>query len=141
MLLHHIGIAVKDIHKANKEYLLRPGFRQASNIIHDKIQTAKVMFLQVARDRVLWELVMPDSADSILKGAINKGGGLNHLCYEVSDIEAYCEKLRDSGLLLLHSPIEASAFPNRRIAWLMGKDGIPIELIESENKNTSKAFS
>ena len=76
MLLHHIGIAVKDIHKANKEYLLRPGFRQASNIIHDKIQTAKVMFLQVARDRVLWELVMPDSADSILKGAINKGGGL-----------------------------------------------------------------
>jgi len=141
MLLHHIGIAVKDIHRATKEYLLRPDFRQASDIIHDKVQTAKVMFLEVANDRVLWELVMPDGKGSILKGAIDKGGGLNHLCYEVSDIEEYCEKLRDSGFLLLHSPIEAAAFPNRRIAWLMGKDGIPIELIESENKNTSKAFS
>jgi methylmalonyl-CoA/ethylmalonyl-CoA epimerase len=38
--------------------------------------------------------------------------------------------LRDEGLFLLQKPIEAVPFNPRRIAWVMGSDGIPIELVE-----------
>jgi methylmalonyl-CoA/ethylmalonyl-CoA epimerase len=33
-------------------------------------------------------------------------------------------------MFILQQPVDAVAFPNRKIAWLMGRDGIPIELVE-----------
>jgi methylmalonyl-CoA/ethylmalonyl-CoA epimerase len=37
-------------------------------------------------------------------------------------------------MLILHKPVPAVAFEGRRIAWLMGMDGIPIELVERNAK-------
>ena len=34
-------------------------------------------------------------------------------------------------LFLLQAPLSATAFQGRRIAWLMGRDGIPVELVEA----------
>ena len=68
--------------------------------------------------------------ESKLAAAVNKGGGLNHLCYSVGDIEAAVTKLRDAGMITLCEPVDAVAFPGRRIAWLMGQDRIPVELVE-----------
>jgi methylmalonyl-CoA/ethylmalonyl-CoA epimerase len=48
----------------------------------------------------------------------------------VPDIEAACAMLRDQGMVLLQTPVEAVPFRPRRIAWLMGTDGIAIELVE-----------
>jgi methylmalonyl-CoA/ethylmalonyl-CoA epimerase len=33
-------------------------------------------------------------------------------------------------MLLLQRPVPAAAFPGRRIAWLMGDDRLPVELVE-----------
>jgi len=94
----------------------RFGYTVESPVIHDPAQTAYVQFLR-----------LPGKAS--FQGA-KKGGGPNHLCYSVGDIEAAVTKLRDAGMITLCEPVDAVAFPGRRIAWLMGQDRIPVELVE-----------
>ena len=128
--LHHIGIAVRDLNAAVAEYTRRPGHRVVGPEVHDPVQTAHVAFIEIAGDPVLLELVAPDSAESKLCGAVRKGGGLNHLCYATDNIEGLARELRNNGMFPLQAPVPAAAFPGRRIAWLMGADGVPVELVE-----------
>lgn len=128
--LHHIGIAVRDIPEAASLYLRRFGYELSSGIVHDRIQTAYVQFLRLPGHSVYLELVSPDGPASKLANALNKGGGLNHLCYAVDNIDAECSRLRGEGLLLLCAPVSAVAFQGWRIAWLMGADRVPFELVE-----------
>jgi len=128
--LHHIGIVVPDVAVASAEYTERLGYESASQIIHDPVQTAYVQFLQLPGDGALLELVAPDGPASKLSNALNKGGGLNHLCYETDDIDGSCVELRRHGLVLIHPPVPATAFQGRRIAWLMGRERVLTELVE-----------
>ena len=128
--LHHIGVVVNDITQATADYVGRFGYVIKSEIIHDPTQTAFVRFLQLPGDAVHLELVSPDRPDSKVTNALKKGGGLNHLCYNADDIERAIAQMRDDGMLIIQAPVAAAAFPGRRIAWLMGRDLIPIELLE-----------
>ncbi|SIO61473.1 methylmalonyl-CoA epimerase [Singulisphaera sp. GP187] len=128
--LHHIGILVKEIDVATEDYVHRFGCEIRSRIIHDPEQTAFVRFLSQPGDSVFLELVAPDGEASKLSNALNKGGGLNHLCYAVDDLEAACLEMRTRGMFPVQAPTFAVAFPGRRIAWMIGRDGIPIELVE-----------
>lgn len=128
--LHHTGILVKDMEKAAKEYTERFGYEIVSKVIHDPVQTAFVQFLRGKHDSAYLELIAPDGPDSKLCNALKKGGGLNHLCYLVADIEESCRQLSQHKMFVLQPPVSATAFPGRKIAWLMGRDGIPVELVE-----------
>jgi methylmalonyl-CoA/ethylmalonyl-CoA epimerase len=128
--LHHVGIAVADVREAAATYISRFGYELKTEVIHDPCQTAYVQFLQLPGDNVYVELVAPDRPDSKLSEAVKRGGGLNHLCYTVEDIDDACRELRASGLLLIQAPVAAVAFAGRRIAWLVGPDRIPTELVE-----------
>jgi methylmalonyl-CoA/ethylmalonyl-CoA epimerase len=128
--LHHVGVLVQDITQAAEHYVRRLGFEVIGPIIHDPAQTAYVRFLRQPGDSVYLELVSPDRPDSKLSNALAKGGGLNHVCYAVDDIESACRELRSPGIYLLQAPVSAVAFPGRKVAWLIGRDRIPIELLE-----------
>jgi methylmalonyl-CoA/ethylmalonyl-CoA epimerase len=128
--LHHVGIVVADIAKASGEYTGRLGYQLRSEIIHDPVQTAYVQFLHLPGDPALLELVAPDGPASKLSNALKKGGGLNHLCYETADINESCAALRNAGHALIQEPLPAVAFRGRRIAWLMGRDRVLMELVE-----------
>lgn len=129
--LHHIGILVKDINKAATGYVEKLGYVIKSGIIHDPVQTALVQFLILGRDSPYVELITPDGTNGKLINAMKKGGGLNHLCYETDNIEKSYNNLVNKGMFSLQQPVDAASFPGRRITWLMGRDGIPIELVES----------
>ena len=75
--------------------------------------------------------IAPDGPGSKLAGVLRKGGGLNHLCYSVADIAAAVVELRATGLVTVCEPVAAVAFPGRRIAWLLGNDRVPVELVEA----------
>ncbi|HUD73188.1 MAG TPA: VOC family protein [Dongiaceae bacterium] len=128
--LHHIGIAVHDLAAAQEELTRLLGYRVRSVVIHDPVQTAHVQFLQLEGDPACVELVTPDGPASKLTGALKRGGGLNHLCYAVDDIEAACRRLSEGGMLIVQEPVAAVAFPGRRIAWLMGGARVLTELVE-----------
>jgi methylmalonyl-CoA/ethylmalonyl-CoA epimerase len=128
--LHHVGVVVADVAEAASQYARRFGYEVKSGVIHDPAQTAYVQFLKLPADSAYLELVAPDRPGSKLTGALKKGGGLNHLCYATDDLEATCRELRAEGLFPLRPPVPAAAFPGRRIAWFLGLNGIPVELVE-----------
>jgi methylmalonyl-CoA/ethylmalonyl-CoA epimerase len=134
--IHHVGVAVQNIEETAKSYVRYFGYQRNSEIIHDPQQGAYVQFLSLPGDRVYLELVQPDGPDSNLSKAIEKGGGLNHVCYATDDIETACEALRERGLFLIASPVPAVAFKGRRIAWLMSPDRVITELVESSEEET-----
>ncbi|MFQ5728832.1 MAG: VOC family protein [Waddliaceae bacterium] len=135
LCLHHIGILVKDISQATTTYKMRFGYEIKSDVVHDPFQTAYVQFLKLPNGSDYVEFISPDGPKSKLTNALKKGGGLNHLCYMTDDIDSACEELRATGMYLLQPPVDAVAFKGRRIAWLMGREMIPTELVERGEKN------
>lgn len=130
LVLHHIGIVVADVLRAGHEYKSMFGYEVCSEVFHDPVQTAYVRFLRIKGDPVYLEIVSPDGSGSKLANALRKGGGLNHLCFATDDIVKSWASLRAQGLFPLQRPVAAVAFGGRRIAWFMGKDRIPIEVVE-----------
>jgi methylmalonyl-CoA/ethylmalonyl-CoA epimerase len=128
--LHHVGFAVPEIESTSRLYVRRYQYTICSPVIHDPIQTAYVQFLRLPGDHVYLELVAPDSPQSKLTKAISKGGGLNHLCYSVERMDEAITALRATEMALICAPIEAVAFTGRKIAWLLGRDPLPVELVE-----------
>ena len=128
--LHHVGILVGDIPDSVAQYVNRFGYQVKSDLIHDPKQQARVQFVRLPGDSVYLEFVTPDGPQSRLSGALSKGGGLHHLCYSADDIDSACADLRSKGMTLVRPPIPAVAFEGRRIAWLMGRDRLLMELVE-----------
>src|SRR5262245_9279611 len=111
--LHHIGIAVADVAQATASHVRVFGSEIKSDIVHDLVQTAYVQFVRLPGDSVFVEFVAPDGSGSKLRQAVDKGGGLNHLCYATPDIDGACAQLRKQGLFLLQAPVPAVAFNGR----------------------------
>ena len=101
--LHHMGILVKDIARGVDDYVKRFGYEVKSDVIHDPVQTAFVQFVKLAGESAYIEFVTPDGPNSKLSNALQKGGGINHLCYLTEDIQKTCEDLTDKGNVLTAS--------------------------------------
>src|SRR5271157_5883556 len=103
--LHHVGYAVASIDPMTELYVRRFGYEICTGVIHDPAQTAYVQFLRLPGDRTYLEFVAPDGPDSKLAQAVRKGGGLNHLCYSVYDIENATHELSATGMMILTPPV------------------------------------
>jgi len=130
MNLHHIGYAVAEIESAAATYCKRFGYEACTPIIHDPLQTAYVQFFRLPGDQTYLEFVAPDGPNSKLSRAVASGIALNHLCFAVDNIEEVTEDLRKTGMALVSKAVPAVAFGGRRISWLLGRDRVPIELVE-----------
>ena len=128
--LHHVGMLVDHIENTGKVYSERFGYETKTEVIHDPTQTALVQFFALPQDEVYLEFVSPDGAQSKLSSALERGIRLHHLCYSTDCLEETCAELRRKGMTLIQRPVNAAAFPGRRIAWLMGRDRVLIELVE-----------
>ena len=129
--LHHIGMVVADVAASSELYCRRFGYTPGDGPLHDPKQQAMVQFLRLTSDSVDLELVSPDSAGSPLHAALTQKHPLHHICYSTEDIEAACRDLQSEGMTLIRSPVEAIAFGGRRVAWLMAKDRLLVEVLEA----------
>ncbi len=102
-----------------------------SQIFADPNQKVKVAFLTTRPGDAQVELVEPDGSDSpVLRFLNEKGGGLHHACYEVSDLEQELSDFRSRGSLIVKRPKPAVAFQGRRIAWVLTPEKFLVELLE-----------
>jgi len=129
--LHHVGFVVASIEAA------MPGFARSlaaewnGEIIHDPLQKVKVAFLTTSVGDAQIELVEPAGDDSpVLKFLQQHGGGLNHVCYEVEDLEQELAAFRSRGAVIAKRPKPAVAFGGRRIAWILTAEKLLVELLE-----------
>jgi methylmalonyl-CoA/ethylmalonyl-CoA epimerase len=80
------------------------------------------------------KLIEPTDESSPAYRFAKKGGGLHHLCFRCVDLDAAIEHFRSLGLHVLSEPQSGEAFGGERVAFVFAKQGLNIELIETEEK-------
>ena len=131
MEVNHIAIVVKDIEESIEYYRTYFGFEPVSTIYDDPTQKTRIAFVKPPDQNLKFELLEPTAEDSPVMNALKKGGGLNHICYEVQDIKHTLQTLLDKGSRLISGPTPAVAFGNKNIAFLYTKQREIIELLET----------
>jgi len=128
--LNHIGVIVKNISDSVTYYETILGLKKVSEIYVDTRQEVELVFLETGIEGITIELISPTSSSSPAYNALIRGGGINHLCYEVNDINGKIDYLRRQGCKLVRSPLPAIAFGNRLVAFLYSSNLGLIELLE-----------
>ena len=83
------------------------------------------------------ELLAPAGEDSPVDSALKKGGGPNHMCFEVQDINEALQAAREQGCRVICEPVEAAAMDKRQIAFVFTPDEQIVEFVAlptAENK-------
>lgn len=97
--INHIGIAVRSIEASLPFYrdALGMPFEGTEEVAEQKVRVA---FLGVGESRI--ELLEPTSDDSPVAKFLEKNGeGIHHIAYEVEDLQAALEGLREKGVRLI----------------------------------------
>jgi len=128
--IEHLGIAVKDIDKANKRFAKIFG-KEHYKI--EKVETEGVItsFFQIGSNKI--ELVAPTSESSpIYKFLTNRKEGIHHVAFEVDDIHLEMLRIKKEGIRLLNDKPKYGA-DNKLICFLHPSDtnGVLIELTQT----------
>jgi len=133
MTIDHICFAVKNLQEGIDYWNNVFGYSQMTEIITNSRQKVKVTFLQ-KEGSILIKLIEPIESNQSLVNFVNRGGGFHHICFRCSDMNGKLDELTSKGLLKLVPPQPGEAFNNHNIAFLLGKYGMNIELIDTDVK-------
>lgn len=133
MIVDHICYAVKNLQEGVDYWERVFGYRQLTNYVINSVQKVKVVFL-TKEGSITVKLIEPVEENLSLKNYVNRGGGFHHICFRCTDIDSAMKNLNAKGLLTLVTPQPGEAFNNNKIAFLMGKYGMNIELIDTDEK-------
>ncbi len=132
--LHHVGFVVAEITSSMEAFVNSLGARWDGSIFNDPNQRVRVAFLTTRSSDAQIELIAPAAGESPVRNFLEKkGGGLHHLCYEVADLEQALADFRSRKAVLAKQPLPAVAFRGRRIAWIVTREKLLIELLERRN--------
>jgi methylmalonyl-CoA epimerase len=125
----HIGVAVKDIEEAERFYT-----EVLSLEVHDReqLKEIKASFIPVGDTAI--ELLQSTTPEGVINKFIAKRGeGVQHIAYQVDNIEKALEDLKAKGVALIDEKPRMGAH-NSKVAFVNPKSthGILIELVEPE---------
>jgi len=127
--LNHVAFAVPDLNAAAAVYRDTLGARvsEAEALPEHGVT---VVLVDLGNTRV--ELMEPLGEDSPITGFLEKNptGGMHHVCYEVDDIIAARDKLKDQGVRVLGDGEPKTGAHGKPVLFLHPKDfaGTLIEL-------------
>jgi methylmalonyl-CoA/ethylmalonyl-CoA epimerase len=128
--IEHIGIAVKDLEFSNDLFakLLGTAPYKQEGVESEGVMTS---FFQTGQTKI--ELLQATHADSpIAKFIEKKGEGIHHIAFEVTDILAEMERLKNEGFILLNEVPKKGA-DNKLVCFLhpKGTNSVLVELCQS----------
>ena len=133
MKIHHIGIVVNNIQNSLGEFSKFIKFDETTISTLIGSQKVNVCFMKLGELRI--ELIEPVGDDSPVSNFLEKGGGFNHICFEVENLSYTIDEMTKKGGRLIVSPVEG--FDGRQIAFIflnMKKTNFNlIELVEMKN--------
>ena len=127
--LNHVAIVVPDLRAAAELY--RDVFgAQVSERIELALHGVSLVFVELSNSKI--ELMHPLGEDSPLAKFLlrNQGGGIHHICFEVSDIVAASYALEKKGMKILGDGKPTEGAHGNPVVFLHPKDfcGTLIEL-------------
>jgi methylmalonyl-CoA/ethylmalonyl-CoA epimerase len=128
--IEHIGIAVKNLDFSNDLFtkLLGTAPYKQEGVASEGVMTS---FFQMGQTKIeLLEATNPDSP--IAKFIERKGEGIHHIAFEVADILAEMERLKNEGFILLNETPKQGA-DNKLVCFLhpKGTNSVLVELCQS----------
>ena len=131
--IEHIGIAVKDLNEAIKEFeLLSEQKCYKTEIV--ETESVKTAFIQIGESKI--ELLeATNSSSPIAKFLDKKGQGFHHIAFDVNDIESEINRLIENGFELIHKSAKPGA-DNKLIAFLHPKStsGVLVEICQERKE-------
>lgn len=129
--IDHIGIAVENIEKAMKFYADTLGLKfEGEEVVGE--QKVKTAFFPTGDTEIeLLEATDPESP--IAKFINKKGEGIQHIAWQVEDIDAALKELEGKGVRLIDTKPRLGA-GGKRIAFIHPQDtfGVLVELAEKK---------
>lgn len=127
--VEHIGIAVKDFANAVPlfEKLLNSPCYKTETVASENVNTA---FFRQGENKI--ELLESATEDGVIARFIEKKGeGIHHIAFEVVDIYAEMDRLKNEGFVLLNESPKQGA-DNKLVCFLHPKatNGVLIELCQ-----------
>ncbi|WP_019988477.1 methylmalonyl-CoA epimerase [Rudanella lutea] len=127
--VEHIGIAVRSLTQSNELFqkLLNVAPYKAETVESENVTTS---FFRVNQTKIeLLEATDPSSP--IARFIEKKGEGIHHIAFEVDDIVAEMERLRNEGFTLLNETPKLGA-DNKLVCFLhpKGTNGVLVELCQ-----------
>jgi len=131
--IEHIGIAVKNIEKANLIYteLLGIAPYKSEAVASEGVITS---FFKTGESKI--ELLEGTKAESAITKFIEKRGeGIHHIAFEVDDIDAEIQRLKNSGFALVSDKPMPGA-DNKLVCFVHPKsaNGVLVELCQEIKK-------
>ena len=127
--IEHIGIAVKNLKESNSlfEKLLGVPAYKEEEVESEGVKT--LFFMNGPNKIELLEATKPDSP--IAKFLEKKGEGIHHIAFDVEDILAEIDRLKNEGFTVLNE-IPKKGADNKLVAFLhpKGTNGVLIELCQ-----------
>ncbi|MEZ4857390.1 MAG: methylmalonyl-CoA epimerase [Flavobacteriaceae bacterium] len=132
--IEHIGIAVKDIQKANELYKRLLGY---SHYKTEVVESEGVItsFFKCGDSKIeLLEATNPQSP--IAKFLEKKGEGIHHVAFSVNDLQSEVTRLKMEGFEILNEEPKEGA-DNKWVVFLHPKSsgGVLIELCQERNNS------
>ncbi|HEY4650565.1 MAG TPA: methylmalonyl-CoA epimerase [Pontibacter sp.] len=127
--VEHIGIAVKNFSEANGLYYKLLG-AEPYKTEHVDSEGVNTSFFKVGDTKIeLLEATNPGSA--IAKFIEKRGEGIHHIAFEVEDIIAEMERLKQEGFILLNEQPKKGA-DNKLVCFVHPKsaNGVLVELTQ-----------
>ncbi|MEP0711537.1 methylmalonyl-CoA epimerase [Algoriphagus sp.] len=129
--IEHLGIAVKDLEKSNELFakLLGKKHFKTEKVDGEKVSTS---FFQVGETKV--ELLQAtDESSPIAKYLEKKSEGVHHIAFDVEDILAEVERLKNEGFEILNETPKLGA-DNKLVVFLHPRstNGVLIELCQEK---------
>ncbi len=133
MIIDHVGIVVKSLEKGIEDWQTIFGYQQMTEMVVNTRQKVKVVFM--SKDNSLTvKLLEPTDESSPVFALSRKGGGLHHLCFKCDDMAIELVRFKEQNLRILADPQPGEAFENENIAFLYAKQGLNVELIDTDKR-------
>lgn len=140
--LHHVGYVVESIDSSIEGFARSLNAEWDGKVYSDPFQAAAVTFLYPgAPGNPAIELVEPIGENSPTRRFLKKGGGLHHVCYEVTDLAARLASWNNPDARIVRQACPAVAFDSRPIAWAYTRYGLLVELLEAAGQPSRAAVT
>ena len=133
MIIDHIGIRVNSIEDGIKHWEKIFEYKQMTNVVINSRQNVKVVFM-AKENSLLVKLFEPLDKNSSNISSLHRGEGLHHICFKCNNLTTEMNRLKKLGLRIIAQPQPGEAFENENIAFFYGKQGLNVELIETNKK-------
>lgn len=129
--VNHIGYVVENLAESASVFIKSFQYEIINPEVIDELQDVTLQFL-FHKTLPTIELIMPNSEKSPSYNALKKGGGINHIGYDVENIYEGIKYFEMNKFKLIKKPLPGSAHDNKLVCFLYNSKIGLIELVEEK---------